>query len=170
MKAVYADPFVSISQHVHSPLYFYIRQNYECTLYSLLSFAAANPLYFPYQKGSCSGENCRISLLRPSCKRAVWVEVEEDTQGNTSLRQSLLDSNTNTLPCWALSQSGPVVFSLAPSSSFSPFLSSTQILILPCPPGTSGMFQNRFSSLFISVLTFFRSTLTPFQSVFLVSA
>lgn len=115
------------------------------TLYSVQSFAVANPLYFPYQKVSCSGENWRISLLIPYCKRAMWVEVEEDTQGNTSLRQSLLDSTTNTLPCWALSQFGPVVFSLAPSSSFSPFLSSTQILILPCPPGTSGMFQNRLS-------------------------
>lgn len=51
-----------------------------------------------------------------------------------------------------LSWSGPVVFSLATSSYSSSFLSSTQILVLPCTPHTDGMFQN-FPVLSVSMWT-----------------
>lgn len=79
---------------------FFIRQNYECAVHPWALICSCQSLY---QKASCSGENCWLSLQRPSCKRAVWVDVVEGIQGNTSLGQSLLDSNTNTLPCWAFS-------------------------------------------------------------------
>lgn len=169
--------FMSASQRVHGPLYFYIRQNSECTLHSLLSFVAASLLQSPYQKASCSRENCRLSLPRPSCKRAVWVEVVEGTQGNTSLRQSLLDSNTNTLPCQALSVWASCLFSCTLlllllllsilhfySNSHSPMSSRYDWHV------SESIFMYSLSSLFISVFTFFRSTLTPLQSVILVSA